>query len=174
MRDKFTTKNRIVNGMFELLQTTPFSEINVKDICTQAGVSRMTYYRNFHAKQDIIIYRFDSAFTTFIQRLASRQSHTLTDVATVFFELVKEDQDMMEIIVKNNLSKILLDRLKYYLADLINENVLETREASSKMLVSLIAGGLTEILITWTKDGMKEPIQSLVIFVSKYMHFKVN
>ena len=73
MRDKFATKNKIVNGMFELLKTTPFDEINVKDICAQADVSRMTYYRNFHNKKDIIIYRFDSSFTTFIQRLASSQ-----------------------------------------------------------------------------------------------------
>ena len=81
---------------------------------------------------------------------------------------------MMEMIMKNDLSMILLERLKYYISDLIDENVLETREESSKMLVSLIAGGLTEIIITWTEDGMKEPIQSLVIFVSKYMHFKIN
>ena len=174
MRDKFATKNKIVNGMFELLKTTPFDEINVKDICAQADVSRMTYYRNFHNKKDIIIYRFDSSFTTFIQRLASSQSHNLTDIATIFFELVKEDQDMMEMIMKNDLSMILLERLKYYISDLIDENVLETREESSKMLVSLIAGGLTEIIITWTEDGMKEPIQSFVIFVSKYMHFKIN
>ncbi|MCK8606785.1 TetR/AcrR family transcriptional regulator [Apilactobacillus ozensis] len=174
MKDKFSTKNKIVTSMFELLKNKSFDDINVKDICADAGVSRMTYYRNFHSKKDVLAYRFDSAFTTFVQRLATSHSHNLTDIATIFFELIKEDQTMMEIIIKNNLSMFLLENLKRYISTLINEEVLETREQSSKLLVSLIAGGLTEIIITWTEDGMREPIQSLVIFVSKYMHFKIN
>lgn len=81
---------------------------------------------------------------------------------------------MMEAIVKNDLSNILLSVLSEYIKQLIDNEILKTRENSSEMLVALISGGLTEVIITWTKNGMKQPVDELVIFASKYMHFKIN
>ncbi|XIF19503.1 MAG: TetR/AcrR family transcriptional regulator [Acetilactobacillus jinshanensis] len=150
-----------------------YQKLQVKQICKAAGVSRMTYYRNFRTKDDIIRYSFDRDFTIFIQRVASSHHPTFITIATIFFNLIKQRQDKMQLLIKNNLTSLMLDRLKYYIGGLIDERVLRTREQSSKLLVAMIAGGLTEILITWTENGMKTPVDSLVIFVSKYMHFKI-
>ena len=81
---------------------------------------------------------------------------------------------MMEAIVKNDLSNFLLNALRGYIKTLVDNQILVTREKSSKMLVAMISGGLTEVIITWTRDGMKQPVDELVIFASKYMHFKTN
>ncbi|MHA8110234.1 TetR/AcrR family transcriptional regulator [Lactobacillaceae bacterium Melli_B4] len=172
MRDKIATKRKIVAGMIELMDTMPYKEITVKQICQQIKVSRMTYYRNFHDKKDLLIYHFDGLFTRFIQSVSSSHSRTFFDIATIFFNLIKEDQHVMELLIQNDLTMILRERLRYYIGGLIDQNVLQIRENSSKLLVSLISGGLTEMLITWTNDGMQEPVESLVIFSSKYMHFK--
>ncbi|MHA8137539.1 TetR/AcrR family transcriptional regulator [Lactobacillaceae bacterium Scapto_B20] len=172
MRDKIATKRKIVAGMIELMDEMPYKEITVKEICQQTKISRMTYYRNFHDKKDLLIYHFDGLFTQFIQSVSSSHSRTFFDIATIFFNLIKDDQHVMELLVKNDLTMILRERLRYYIGGLIDQNVLQIRENSSKLLVSLISGGLTEMLITWTNDGMKEPVESLVIFSSKYMHFK--
>ncbi|GLB46494.1 TetR family transcriptional regulator [Philodulcilactobacillus myokoensis] len=174
MRNKYKTRDKIINGFLELLKDHSYQEITIKDICKKASVSRMTYYRNFHTKEDLINYHFNQIFLVFIRRLATSHNKSIIDIATIFFTLIKEDQFVMKMIVRNHLSMILLNRLKYYIEGLIDENVLKTREESSKLLVSLIAGGLTEIIITWTEDDMKESISSLAIFASKYMHFKIK
>ncbi|MBW1605191.1 TetR/AcrR family transcriptional regulator [Lactobacillus sp. Sy-1] len=172
MRDKLATKRKIVAGMIKLMDSMKYQDITVKEICSETGVSRMTYYRNFHDKKDLLIYHFDGLFTTFIQRVSSSHSRTFYDIATIFFNLIREDQHVMELLIQNDLTVIIRERLRYYIGGLIDQRVLSFRENSSKLLVSMISGGLTEILVTWTNDGMQEPVESLVIFASKYMHFK--
>lgn len=173
MRQRVPAKRKIANSLFQLMQHESYQKLQVKQICKAAGISRMTYYRNFRTEDDIIRYSFDQDFTIFIQRVASSHHPTFIVIATIFFNLIKQRQHKMQLIIKNNLSSLMLDRLKYYIGGLIDERVLRTREQSSKLLIAMIAGGLTEILITWTENGMKTPVDSLVIFVSKYMHFKI-
>ncbi|ANZ57811.1 transcriptional regulator [Fructilactobacillus lindneri] len=171
---KITTKQQIIFGLFEMMMEKPYADITVKSICEKAEVSRMTFYRNFHTKEDVITGQIDMVYSTFIQRLIIQNRFTFYDVATTFFTIIKENQLMMEAIVKNDLSNILLSVLSEYIKQLIDNEILKTRENSSEMLVALISGGLTEVIITWTKNGMKQPVDELVIFASKYMHFKIN
>ena len=173
MRYRIPARQRIARGLFILMRRQPYRKLQVKQICKAAGVSRMTYYRNFRSKDDVIKYSFDTDFTVFIQRVASSHHPSFVTIATIFFRLVKQRRLKMELIFDNDLSGLLLDRLEHYISGLIDERVLHTREQSSKLLIAMIAGGLTEILITWTRDGMKTPVASLVIFVSKYMHFRI-
>ncbi|CAJ1189717.1 hypothetical protein FS150101_NMOIFPPK_01219 [Fructilactobacillus sanfranciscensis] len=171
---KINTKQQIIFGLFEMMMEKPYADITVKEICEKAEVSRMTFYRNFHTKEDVIFGQFEMVYSTFIKQLVIQNRFTFYDVATTFFTTIKENQLMMEAIVKNDLSNFLLNALRGYIKTLVDNQILETREKSSKMLVAMISGGLTEVIITWTRDGMKQPVDELVIFASKYMHFKTN
>ncbi|WP_429970414.1 TetR/AcrR family transcriptional regulator [Fructilactobacillus sp. Tb1] len=171
---KYTTKELIIFGLFEMMMEKPYADITVKEICEQSDVSRMTFYRNFHTKEDVIFGQFETVYSTFIKRLVIQNRFTFFDVATTFFTIIKENQLMMEAIVQNDLSNFLLNALRGYIKTLVDNEILKTREKSTEMLVAMISGGLTEVIITWTKDGMKQPVDELVIFASKYMHFKTN
>ena len=48
------TKTYIFQAFYELLIKNSINEINVSDICTKAGVSRMSFYRNFKSKDDLV------------------------------------------------------------------------------------------------------------------------
>ena len=173
MRTKLSASQKIVRSLFRLLEKQPYQTIRVKQICRAAKISRMTFYRHFRSKTAVVNYSFDVDFTIFIQRVASSHFPTFNRIATIFFTLIKQRQARMELIFKNRLADLLLDRLEYYLSELIDQRVLQTRERSSKLLIAMIAGGLTEVLATWIRGGMKMPVASLVIFSSKYMHFKI-
>ena len=41
-----------------LLQQKRYEEITVSEIANKAGVSRMTYYRTYSSKEDIVIQHF--------------------------------------------------------------------------------------------------------------------
>lgn len=172
MKKRLSTQQKISRSLFTLMKTNSYQTIQVKQICKRARISRMTFYRHFHSKNEVINYSLDRDFTRFIQRIASIYLPSFTEIATIFFKLVKERQVKMQLIITNHLTILLLKRLKYYIHGLIKERVLLTRASSSRLLVATIAGGLTEILVTWTRDGMRIPIPSLVIFVSKYLRLK--
>lgn len=48
------TKKKIADAFIEVLTQKPFSSIKVKDIVDVAGVSHMTFYRNFSDKYDLV------------------------------------------------------------------------------------------------------------------------
>ena len=48
------TKNYIFEALYELLSRRNINEINVSEICEKAGVSRMSFYRNFKSKDDLV------------------------------------------------------------------------------------------------------------------------
>ncbi len=55
--NKEFVKDCFFKALIELMKTTPYKDITIKDICEKAGYSRMAYYRNFEDKDDIIKYK---------------------------------------------------------------------------------------------------------------------
>lgn len=87
---KITTKQQIIFGLFEMMMEKPYADITVKSICEKAEVSRMTFYRNFHTKEDVITGQIDMVYSTFIQRLIIQNRFTFYDVATTFLPSSKK------------------------------------------------------------------------------------
>lgn len=48
------TRTYIFQALCDLLTKNSINDINVSDICTKAGVSRMSFYRNFKSKDDLV------------------------------------------------------------------------------------------------------------------------
>ena len=44
----------ITGALLILMQKKPLNEINVSELCTKAGVSRVSFYRNFTSLEDIL------------------------------------------------------------------------------------------------------------------------
>ena len=50
----FSSRTLILKGFYSLMQTKHFREISITDIAERAGVSRLTFYRNFESKENVI------------------------------------------------------------------------------------------------------------------------
>ncbi len=48
------TMNSIKKGMIRLLEKNKFEKITIKDICTESGISRTTFYAHYKDKNDFI------------------------------------------------------------------------------------------------------------------------
>ncbi|MDE7246397.1 MAG: TetR/AcrR family transcriptional regulator [Lachnospiraceae bacterium] len=58
-------KECIYTALLQLMEQNAYSDITVTDIAKRAGVSRMTYYRNYRSKDDIFIQHIDGLFCSF-------------------------------------------------------------------------------------------------------------
>jgi AcrR family transcriptional regulator len=54
-------RGRIVEAMIRLVGSRPFHEIGVADLVTAAGVSRKTFYQQFHNKEEVFAEAYDQA-----------------------------------------------------------------------------------------------------------------
>ena len=51
----FLSKECIVSAILQLINDKPLSSISVSELCSKAGVSRMTFYRNYDSIEDIFV-----------------------------------------------------------------------------------------------------------------------
>lgn len=49
-----TTHHKIIDAVTEMLGTTPFEEITVRDICKKCDISIGNFYHHFHNKEEIL------------------------------------------------------------------------------------------------------------------------
>ena len=102
----------ITGALLILMQKKPLNEINVSELCTKAGVSRVSFYRNFTSLKDILTKYLkkctDDWWTEF-----SKKSED--DIRQSFWkELLnqyKMNTDLINLLKKNNITYIIKDHI---------------------------------------------------------------
>lgn len=60
-------KECIADSLLRLLRTKPLEAITIREITELANVSRVTYYRNFTSKEEVIEFKLDKLMTDWIE-----------------------------------------------------------------------------------------------------------
>lgn len=53
----------LTQALLQLMEKKPLSKINVSELCTRAGVGRVSFYRNFDSMDDILVQHLKNALT---------------------------------------------------------------------------------------------------------------
>ncbi|WP_267963790.1 TetR/AcrR family transcriptional regulator [Testudinibacter sp. TR-2022] len=102
-------KNRINQALIELMARYDFHAITITQITQTAGVSRVSFYRNFSSKEDILIKALRGDIEQHFYRTA--QSGQLTNHRELFmaiFAFVEQKGDIVDLLYQNDLSHIFL------------------------------------------------------------------
>ena len=60
------SRTYIADALLSLLKTKKFQDISINDIINKAGVSRMTFYRQFYDKKEVLKYILDTRTDEYI------------------------------------------------------------------------------------------------------------
>ena len=65
------TKRDLRNSLASLLKKNPYAKITVCDICEEAQINRMTFYKHYMDKADLLndIFNFDRVFVSDLEKL---------------------------------------------------------------------------------------------------------
>lgn len=155
----------LYKALIQLLNKKSMDSITVGELCDHAGISRMTYYRSYTAKEDILLQHLEECFVRFVDTLETRNLHTHYDMAYAFFHFWKtEEKDFLSTLMRSGLSMQLMERFYYYL-ELFYQKV-EPSHNISPYVRSFLAGGLYKLLIDWIKDDQSVTIEELAEFLS--------
>jgi len=148
-------KDCIAQAMFELLKTKEFKDIKISELTEKAGVSRITYYRNFFDKKDVITYAFERYSDEYFEKNKDAKDPILT--ATRYMLSMKKP---IMILYQANLSYILQDYIYRYIGP---------KKDTPKDQVYYragMAGFFWGYINQWIKDDMKKTPEE----VSKDVH----
>lgn len=155
----------ITQALFDLMETSPFEKIKIVDIVKKAGIARLTFYRHFESKEEVITSYMDREFEKYFEELSKEPKMDIKKALCWCFEYWGKDAKIANLLVDSNLnSLIILSFSKYF------RRILEYSDYSqeiTKFEQNFLEGGLLLVLLEWTKDPKEySPIDMAEIMVS--------
>lgn len=151
----------ITQSLFRLMKRKPYHEITVTDIVREAGVSRNSFYRNYHSIEEIITQFLEQRTSEWWDRFIvcpDRYPHVISEMFFHFLS-IKEEIDLL---YHAGLSHLLMEHI------ILCGKLSKTGEIKNAYQIAFMSGGLCGLVNEWVLRGMKdEPEKMEQIFKNK-------
>lgn len=155
------SKKWLSQAFLELLKTKNYSKISVKDICTQADLSRQTFYQIFSSKEEIMEYHFSVLFEEFTHRCSQYPTLTISDISYCFFQFFFEHKVFTEIIIQNHLTSFLEQQFEHYIRHIELFQYYSKKEEHTDYTAAFLSGALTQLLVHWFRNDFDLSIDTI-------------
>lgn len=150
-------KECLFTALIMLMDQKDFKDIKISEIAQKAGVSRMTYYRTYDSKEDILIQYFEDQSQEMIREIKKQPDITELQFFTTLFSYFKQHAHVMEYLFKADLLREVNSRFIDFVTHLYEHSDEHICDESCKNYeIRFIAGGLFMILLHWIETGMIE------------------
>jgi AcrR family transcriptional regulator len=149
--------NKITNALLSLMEEKEYKNISITDIVNKAGLSRVTYYRHFNDKEEIVIRYFEITKNRFIEQSGIKNLESEKNYEVIILSLFL----FFKANIKANkcLRKAGLDgELLKFLSTEFLENLPVKLE---KYVALFVAGALFNVLINWLDNDCKDSIEEV-------------
>lgn len=160
----------IVTALLQLLKEKPLSALSISEITSRAGVSRMTYYRNYKSKEDIFVQALSDILDEYhreFQELSDGHSH-YGDYANLLhcFTYFEKHRDFIYSLFRCGLGNLLLTSLSDYITSTWYHP--ESGDTIKDFYtLQAFTGSLYSTYVSWAVRGKKETPQQLAQVLSE-------
>ncbi len=146
-----TVVESLTEALLQLAAQKPLTDVNVSELCARAGVSRVSFYRNFDSTQDILV----KHLTSVMDRWWSTYSLQTPDALLRGFwpallELYRGQRRLLMLLYGNDLAHL----LKKQIFDCCE--VRNTEDTGESYARAALAGALYGLVDEWIRRGMGE------------------
>ena len=162
-----STKQRVVDSLLKLLDEKPMEDITISELKQRAGISRMTFYRNYRGKEDILSEYFKDVLIQYKKDTGEAHGQgNYYDKKNIIhcFEYFYEQREFLESVMRRGFDYIFLSVVdKYVMTTWWKRG--DGRE--KEYCLHAFAGALYNLYISWALKGYKEtPEEMADILVS--------
>jgi AcrR family transcriptional regulator len=150
------SKTLIKNALYRLLENNKFDEISLTEIANEAGVVRMTLYRHFKAKEDILLYGFEELTKEALCEIQMNKDIKFIDLIEMRLIILKSSREA-QLLMENDYINQLFKSFRTNLLANMTKPLLDT----SNDIRLFINGGVDAISKHWFETGMIESPKSV-------------
>ena len=163
MQKRSNSSNLIVRESIEtalilLMDKKSINDITVTEIIKKAGVSRISYYRNYETKEDILFSRMNKIAAEWKEKSDKDTAETGEKVIWLF----EMERPVLAVLYKNDLEHLMYKLIRKYCG--LEENIENNAVA---YLMSFFAGAFFGWCDEWVKRGMKESPEEIIKMFEK-------
>lgn len=174
MAAKDFTERMIIEAFQSLLEKKPFNKITVKDVITEAGVSRNTFYYHFQDVYDLAVKYFEKQIIPYED--IELNPENIEEVLMQVTQLAKESQKTLYHLI-NAIDRTLVERYLYRVChEGLKKHILHTMDGkkydpeSLEFFLEAYTCAIVGLIIKWLSDGMQTDAKPLI---KKYSEFFV-
>ena len=150
-------KEQLTKTLLLLLETKNINDISISELTDTAQIGRVSFYRNYKSKEDILRQEADRLFTQWgnlFQSMPSNEEYNSFFLS--LFDFFQCNKPFFTILYQSGLSYIIMDTIVT-----MAEISLQTQNLEA-YLKSFWAYGVYGWIIEWIKRGMQESSQELL------------
>ena len=145
----------ITDALLLLMQNKEYKDISITEICEKAGVTRMSFYRNFESKEDILKKWIVSVTDTFLEVSGiSYKNDSNRDYFVKLFTHLKQYKEVCMAMYKANLIYLVKEQFDRGFLSIYHD---EYDDYKSYFL----AGGIYNMFLLWLMNGCIETPEEL-------------
>lgn len=160
---KDVTKDSLIEALIFLISQKNYEKITITDITKKAGVSRMSFYRNYSKIEDILVDALDKLFNDFQNELDEYKSMDLKYFAEKYFEKLKENRNLIEVAKKSGcyekLFHIVLKYNRLMMEKQLGRTALTNEET---MILYYHSGGMYELINFCSDINFSMPVSKIM------------
>lgn len=140
----------ITEALFALLKKKKFKDISITEICKKAGVTRMSFYRNFESKEDIMFKKVRDVTNSFLEEssISYREDSTHNYFVKLFTHMECQ-KELCTALYKAGLIHLVKDEFDRVFLDVY-------REEYDHYKSFFLSGGIFNVFLFWFMNDCKE------------------
>ena len=145
----------ITNSLFTLMKRKKYDDISITEITNKAGVGRVSFYRNFNSKEDIIKRWIEDTTNNFLNNsdINFKKDSTKDYFIKLFNHLEKYKEESF-LIYKANLIHLLKSEFENKLLSIHQKEY-------DNYKTYFLAGGIFNVYYFWLINGCKESSEEI-------------
>lgn len=160
------SKRKMVDGLLKALHNYDYDLITVTMITQEAKLSRKTFYRLFHDKDEVIELLFYDVCEECFKEIRESNAHHYWEVVQTYFDFWESRKELIDLLKKNNLLVKLLAfsyKNSFQIFEYVRtKEVMDQFSETLPYLLAYAVGGMHTMLIQWMEEGMKLPSYKLI------------
>lgn len=152
-------KNHITKALFQLMHEKSFSDITISELIREAGVARVSFYRNYESKEDVLLTLIEDVLEQYRSTTDCNETnyYTYRNVCRSF-AYFKKYGDIVLDLNRFGYGSILLEKLNRF-----HEQIAGTMPNSSieKYQLYMYMGALYNTAVVWIQNGTRESVEDI-------------
>ena len=177
------TRMLIRRAFTELLRQKPIQSISVKELCTQAGINRGTFYAHYTDIYDLLQKMEDEMLEDFTKALeplfgADPKHLTLQRITTEVFQCLKDNADICTVTLGPYGDKDFAARLLTIGQDLCMETYTRFFAHATRRQIefyyAFVSAGCIGLLEKWLSEGMRSSAEEMAEMAEGLMMYGIG
>ena len=156
------TRQLLRDALMELILEDGYDAVTVQDIAERANVGRATFYLHYAGgKEELLLSNLEVIYDELVARIKTLKREPFISgqrrPSQIAFEHAAEQRDLYLILLRGQGATALAQRIREYLAGLIQQELLEQREDSPvppEIVANYMAGSLIALITWWLENDM--------------------